>query len=329
MSRRFGCSIETKRYYYYLQDYITSVYFTYSLGAIPEMGQNVKEHLILALRMMLKPLVKLLISQGVSHGDFSEAAKDVYVEVAIRSFDKSKKVNQSKIAILTGLTRKEVKNVIDRAVNSEPHGKNYSRPSRVLAGWHTDPKYIGPYGVPLEIPYEPAGADVPSFVDLVKTYSGDMAPRPMLKELVRVGAVIQLPNKSYKVIRRYFEAEALSPELLARLGQVGHYFFSTAAANIEKSEQGSGYFERRVHTDEGLSLESLQAFDTYIKKRGQEFLEELDNWFVAMEKKDVDKPDKITTGLCMLHYVVNEDEERNLQDLLVERGLEINSQSDA
>ena len=73
------------------------------------MGQNVKEHLRLALRMMLKPLMKLLISQGVTHGDFSEAAKDVYVEVAIRHFDKSSRVNQSRIAILTGLTRKEVK----------------------------------------------------------------------------------------------------------------------------------------------------------------------------------------------------------------------------
>ncbi len=91
------------------------------------MGQNVKEHLRLALRMMLKPLVKLLVSQGVSHGDFSEAAKDVYVEVAIRHFDKSTRVNQSRIAILTGLTRKEVKNVIDRAMRAEPHAKNFSR----------------------------------------------------------------------------------------------------------------------------------------------------------------------------------------------------------
>jgi len=160
------------------------------------MGQNVKEHLVLALRMMLKPLVKLLVSQGVSHGDFSDAAKDVFVEVAIRHFDQANRVNQSRVAILTGLIRMKVKNVIDRAASAEPHGKNHSRPSRVLAGWHSDPKYIGPYGVPLEIPYESAGADIPAFVDLVKTYSGDMAPRPMLKELIRVGAVIQLPKNA-------------------------------------------------------------------------------------------------------------------------------------
>ena len=289
------------------------------------MGQNVKEHLRLAVRMMLKPLVRLLISQGVSHGDFSDAAKDVYVEVGIRHFDRSTKVNQSKIAILTGLTRKEVKNVIDRAISADSHSKNYSRPSRVLAGWHSDPKYIGPYGVPLEIPYEPSGSEEPSFTELVRTYSGDMAPRPMLKELVRVGAVVELENKTYKAIRRDFEAAALSPELVERLGKVGHYFFSTAAANIEKKEQGSGNFDRRVYTDEGLSPESLRAFDTYIKKRGQEFLEELDNWFVSMEKSDKGKPDRRSTGLCMVHYVVNEEDEEDLRELLVERGLEINS----
>ena len=292
------------------------------------MGQNVKEHLRLALRTMLKPLVKLLISQGVSHGDFSEAAKDVYVEMAIRHFDQSTKVNQSRTAILTGLTRKEVKNVIDRAITESPHNKNFSRPSRVLAGWHSDPKYIGPYGVPLEIPYEPAGAEGPSFVDLVRTYSGDMAPRPMLKELVRVGAVVELENKSYKAVRRDFEAEALSPELVERLGKVGQYFFSTAAANIEKKEQGSGNFDRRVYTDKGLSAESMWKFDEYIKRRGQQFLEELDNWFVAMEKSDRGKSDRRSTGLCMVHYIVNEEDKEELRDLLVERGLESNSLSE-
>ena len=293
------------------------------------MGQNVKEHLRLAVRMMLKPLVRLLISQGVSHGDFSEAAKDVYVEMAIRHFEKSEKLNQSRTAILTGLTRKEVKNVIDRAISEESHNKNYSRPSRVLAGWHSDPKYIGPYGVPLEVPYESSGEGGPGFTELVRTYSGDMAPRPMLKELVRVGAVVELENKTYKVVRRDFEAEALSAELVERLGKVGHYFFSTAAANIEKKEQGSGYFDRRVYTDSGLSADSIKAFDDYIKNRGQEFLEELDNWFVSMEKKDKGKPERTNTGLCMVHYVVNVEDEENLRDLLVGRGLEISSLSDS
>ena len=268
------------------------------------MGQNVKEHLRLALRMMLKPLVKLLVSQGVSHGDFSEAAKDVYVEVAIRHFDKSTRINQSRIAILTGLTRKEVKNVIDRAMRAESNAKNFSRPSRVLAGWHSDPRFLGPYGVPLEVPYEsPVDGGTPSFVDLVKTYSGDMAPRPMLKELMRIGAVVEAEKKTYKVVRRDFIPEALSAELVERLGEVTQNFFSTTAKNIEKKGPEDGLFERIVFAENGVTPTTVALFDEFVKKRGQEFLEELDNWLVAREKVEKHVPRSIQTGFGMYHYI--------------------------
>ncbi len=293
------------------------------------MGSNVKEHLRLALRMMLKPVVKLLVSQGVTHGDFSEVAKDVYVDVAVSEFDKSSKINQSRIAILTGLTRKEVKNVIDRAMTAEPLSKNYSRPSRVLAGWHSDPKYIGPYGVPLELPYESSIEGVPTFTALVKTYSGDMAPKQMLKELVRIGAVVELENLNYKAARREFVPDALSPELLERLGKVGKFFFSTVAANIEKNETGTSYFDRRVFAEVGLAPDSIVEFDNLIKLRGQEFLEEVDNWFVSKEKIDKNHPERKQTGLLMVHYVADEDEDKDLRDVLVERGLDPMSTNDS
>lgn len=287
------------------------------------MGQNVKEHLRLALRMMLKPLMKLLISQGVSHGDFSEAAKDVYVEVAIRHFDKATKLNQSRIAILTGLTRKEVKNVIDRAMRAEPFGKNFSRPSRVLAGWHSDPLYLGPYGMPLEIPYESSvEGGSPSFVELVKTYSGDMAPRPMLKELMRIGAVIESENKTLKVLRRDFIPEALSAELVERLGEVTHNFFSTAARNIEKKSAKEGLFERIVFAENGVTPNTVAKFDEFVKKRGQEFLEELDNWLVAREKTEKGVKRTVQTGFGMYHYIESPEDKNTLRQLLMERGLE-------
>ena len=288
------------------------------------MGHSVKEHLRLALRMMLKPLVKLLISQGVSHGDFSEAAKDVYVEVAIRHFDKSAKVNQSKVAILTGLTRKEVKNVIDRAMRSDPHSRNYSRPARVLAGWHSDPRFLGPYGVPLEIPYEsPVEGGSPCFVELVKIYSGDMAPRPMLKELMRIGAVVETDKSMLKVLRREFIPEALSAELVERLGQVAHNFFSTAATNIEKSGPDEGVFERIVFAENGVTPNTVALFNEYVKQRGQEFLEELDNWLVAREKLEKGVPRTIQTGFGMYHFIETPDAKSDLKEILIERGLEV------
>jgi len=284
------------------------------------MGSNVKEYLLQALRTMLKPLVKLFISQGVTHAEFAEAAKEVYVEIALRDFETDDRLNKSRVAILTGLTRKEVKNVIDRALESGQQEKMYSRPERVLAGWYGDPNYTGPYGIPLELPYEASAKDEPSFVGLVKTFSGDMAPRQMLKELLSSGSVIEI-DKRFKAISRTYEPTALSPELIVRLGEIGQRFFSTAAMNIEKKGQGSGYFDRLVYANEGCSDNVIELFDEYIKVRGQEFLEELDVWFSTNERSNKPKEFRRGTGLYMVHYVDATEDKVSLRDLLKDRGV--------
>ena len=117
------------------------------------MTQSVNSNLGRALRMLLKPVIRLLVSQGVTHREFSEAAKEAFVEIAMRQQAASGRVNRSRIAIVTGLTRKEVKNVIDRALSEDTNGRQFSRPGKVLAGWYNDPAYNGPYGFPLDIPY--------------------------------------------------------------------------------------------------------------------------------------------------------------------------------
>ena len=113
------------------------------------MNESVKANLGQAIRLLLKPLAKLLIAQGITHREFAEAAKEAYVEMALRHFQKEGKINRSRIAILTGLTRKEVANVIGKAMSQEVPDRTFSRPGKVLHGWHNDPDYTGPYGVPL------------------------------------------------------------------------------------------------------------------------------------------------------------------------------------
>jgi hypothetical protein len=96
----------------------------------------------------------------------------------------------------------------------------------------------------------------------------------------------------------------------------GHRFFSTAATNIEKKGQGTGYFDRFVYADEGCSDNVIQMFDQYIKVRGQEFLEELDVWFSTNEKANLSKEFRKGTGLYMVHYVDSDDDKVSLKELL-------------
>ena len=285
------------------------------------MGQEVKDHLRRALSLMLKPLARLLIAQGVTHAEFSETAKEVYVETALRHFESEGRVNKSRIAILTGLTRKEVKNVIDRTLEAGYQPKTYSRPERVLTGWYSDPKFQGPYGIPLELPYEAGGENEPSFVELVRQYSGDMAPRQMLNQLTEAGSVVEVDGR-YKAVRRIFKHSTLSPSLIKRLGEVGYRVFSTAAKNIDKQMEGSGYFDRMVFADDGCTDEVIQEFDEYIKPKGQEFLEEIDVWFSSRKEDNVPGEPRKETGLYMVHYVEAEEDLDNLRDLLAKRGVE-------
>jgi len=285
------------------------------------MGQDVKDHLRRALSLMFKPLIRLLIAQGVTHAEFSETAKEVYVEVALRHFEAEGRVNKSRIAILTGLTRKEVKNVIDRAQTENLQEKTYSRPERVLTGWYADPKYQGPYGIPLELPYESGDSEQQTFVSLVRQYSGDMAPRQVLNQLVESGSVVEFEGR-YKAVRRIYKASTLSPALIKRLGEVGYRVFSTAAKNIDKQVEGSGYFDRMVFADDGCTDEQIKSFDDYIKPRGQEFMEEIDVWFSSRKDKVASDGLQKETGIYMVHYVEDIQELGTLRTLLFERGVD-------
>ncbi|MGI9238943.1 MAG: DUF6502 family protein [Woeseiaceae bacterium] len=284
------------------------------------MGQEVKDHLRRALSLMFKPLVRLLIAQGVTHAEFSETAKIVYVETALRHFETEGRINKSRVAILTGLTRKEVKNVIDRSLSSDHKEKTYSRPARVLTGWYSDPAFQGPYGIPLELPYDSSDDDLPSFTSLVRQYSGDMAPRQMLNQLIESGSVIENDGR-YKAVNRAYMHSQLSPESIVRLGEVGYRVFSSAAKNIDRKSDADRHFDRFVYADDGCTDEVIRLFDEYIRIHGQAFLEDLDVWFSS--RREMNKPGKERqeTGVYVVHYVEDEDDLGSLQRLLIDRGV--------
>jgi len=110
------------------------------------MQNSVKAGLLSAFRVMLRPLVRILLRHGISFAEFVDIVKAVYVEIAVTEFKvEGKRGTKSRIAVITGLTRKEVSRVIEIAgAEAEGVRSNLNRVARVLAGWHTDPDFIGP-----------------------------------------------------------------------------------------------------------------------------------------------------------------------------------------
>ncbi|MEY2336638.1 DUF6502 family protein, partial [Acidithiobacillus ferrianus] len=69
------------------------------------------EVLKLAVLTILRPLVRYLIGQGWTYGALAEALKMVYVEETSQHYGKAagRGLTDSRISLLTGIHRKEVK----------------------------------------------------------------------------------------------------------------------------------------------------------------------------------------------------------------------------
>jgi hypothetical protein len=265
-----------------------------------------------------------LLRQGISYAEFSEIAKAVYVEVALKDFKVAgRKATRTRVAVMTGLTRKEVKRVIDEAVKDryEPKSK-FSRLGRVLVGWHTDTDFTGPYGLPLELQYETNKPGELTFAELVKRHSGDMSPRSILDELIRVGAVRETDAGWYRVLRREYITDAQGRDTFERTGFIVRNFVNTVDFNMTKSAPGKGRFERHVFPADGLRAEDMPKFDAFLRERCQTLLEELDNWLAKLPIPDAKKGDRVMhTGVGVYHYMTNEDDDRNLRTVLQDEGL--------
>lgn len=283
------------------------------------MSESIKVVLLRAYQILLGPLVRILLRNGISYGEFTEAVKAAYVEVALKDFKVvGRRATRTRVAVITGLTRKEVKRVIDEAVKDEyeRNGKS-NRVGRVLVGWHTDTEFLGPYGFPLELQYESQNPKEPTFAELVKRHSGDMSPRSILDELIRVGAARETDAGWFRVLRRDYIADATGRDSFERTGLVIRNFVNTVDFNMTKSAPGKGRFERHVFPADGIRIEDLREFDKYLRDKCQILLEDLDNWLTKLPPVDPENGDHVVhTGVGIYHYMTEVEDSRSLKEVL-------------
>ena len=271
---------------------------------------DLKFAILAAYKRLLRPLVRILIRNGVSFGEFTEVAKHVYVEIAAEDFRlEDKPMTQGRIAILTGLTRKEVNRlIVQRGAQRGETASNLNRVTRLLSGWHTDSHFTGPYGLPLDVPFDSADDDR-SFVELVRRYSGDMTPRAMLDELLRINVVRQIDNDRIRVVTRTYLPSIDAPESIDLLGSAVRDVVETMDFNRTESDPEKRLFERTVTADDGVRLKDLPRMRAYVRERAQFLLEEIDDWLSKLEPIDTSSSEPVLqTRVSIFHYVGKEND---------------------
>lgn len=138
------------------------------------------------LQELLVELAFVLLPRGMTPKRFGELARFAFVRAATeRSRLRNGRVNYSRVAAQTGLSRADVKRLLKSDVfnfNRVAHAPT----ERVANGWRADPLFANASARRKGLPI--AGPGV-SFANLVRKYGGDVPHRAVLDELRRIGAV--------------------------------------------------------------------------------------------------------------------------------------------
>lgn len=147
----------------------------------------------------LYPIVRMLLSFGVTESEFARLARTVFVKVAAEIIEEGpivagKRATAQRIAVMTGVPRHAIKPILDDK-NVIPQDEWYRNLcATVLTDWHNQKGYYDIRGNPVPIPFS---GPAPSFEALVnadgKKGRADISPHAVLDELKLVGAVEEVP----------------------------------------------------------------------------------------------------------------------------------------
>lgn len=240
-----------------------------------------------AVIKLIKPLIRVLLRNGISFGVFAEWVKRAFVEVAHDEFGiPNKKQTTTRVSTLTGLTRKETQRLLD-----QPHcedavlSKRYNRAARVISAWVREKAFHDGRGQPAALPFD---GDEKSFSALVKFASGDITPRTILDELERLNVVSYQGNNRIRLLSRAYIPQTDSLEKIAILGTDVADLIKTIDHNITCTPEQS-LLQRKVSYD-NIPDDLVANLHAKVVKKAQAALEDMDR---AMAKCDRDANPKV------------------------------------
>ena len=243
---------------------------------------GIKEHVIKSCRYLLLPVVRFVLRHGVTISDFEELTKDAYVEVARQDYGiDGRPTNNARVAMLTGLSRREVAKIRDRLLGDGllADDSQGNRISQILTGWHVDPEFTDEDGQPKVLPATGPTGSLPS---LLKRYAGDLPHGAIRKEMQQRALIEEQNDGSFRVLRRDYVFSELAPEFVNRLGVALHDHAATLEHNLNEDRLAAPRFEA-IADNVCVKPSTYRAFQKLVEERGLSFLAEMDGWLSENE----------------------------------------------
>lgn len=261
------------------------------------MTDSIRNALVDACRALLHPIALVLLRGGVTWREFAAVSKSVFVAVATEEFGiRGRPTNVSRVSILTGISRKEVKRQRELTASGATPGETKSTDAtRLLSGWHQDEAFVGDDGTPLAL--GPKGV-APSFASLFTTYGGDTPEQTLVRELLDAGSIATDDSGRYFPLRRYHMPTEMDEGSIGFLGSNLFDHANTLCNNI--SGDSAPKRLEGFAVDAYVDQRHAEAFRQFIDARGQEFLEEIDDWLATHRVDAADQsatPSRLGLGI--------------------------------
>lgn len=142
----------------------------------------------LAMTPLLRQLASLAVRFGITPREIGKILKfECASEAARVATLQNGRVNYSRVAVITGLSRTEAKRLLVAGAQSiHTPAVSHHRAWRLISAWLTDPQFLNHRSIPRPLRL---GGGRNCFADLVKTYCGDVPAKAVLAELQRIGAI--------------------------------------------------------------------------------------------------------------------------------------------
>ena len=264
------------------------------------MQEKLKQQVLNTFLLVMRPIVRILLRYGIGYREFVEVVKTAYVDVASSDFGlRGRPTNISRVAVMTGLTRKEVKRLRDKIASGDLTIAVKTTPlADVLHHWHAQSEFTDASGQPISLPFS---GEEKSFAELVRRFGGDIPAGAMRTEMKRVGAILEDADGRLTATARGFRPDSRHENLLTLLVHGAYAMLSTIAHNTDDNGAGDPWPHRIAFTT------SLQSSDTrqlrrITKDRIVEFSESVDDIFMAYESlhesgSDADSCDAVAVGV--------------------------------
>ena len=267
---------------------------------IAAMQEKLKQQVLDAFLLVMRPIVRILLRYGIGYREFVEVAKLAYVDIASSDFGlRGRPTNISRIAVMTGLTRKEVKRLRDKIESGDSRISVKTTPlADVLHHWHAQDEFTDLSGRPIALPFNGEGK---SFSSLVKKYGGDIPAGAMRTELKRVGAVEEDEKGNLCVTRRSIHPADEHDKLLMLLVHGAYTVLTNIAHNTNPETTTDSWASKIAFTTTSAKEHSVQL-RRIAKDRISEFAEAFDDLFIAYEalhdtKSDHEEKNAIAVGM--------------------------------